>query len=70
MNIYSENDISELIISNTLGQIVLTTTDKNIDVSSFKNGVLLIIILTDNAMVTKCFIKNNLFIKSGRVHLK
>lgn len=57
LNIQSEIGINNLTIRNTLGQIVLNTTDKSIDVSSFENGVYLITISTDKGIVTKRFIK-------------
>jgi hypothetical protein len=57
LNIQSEIGINNLTIRNTLGQIVLNTTDKSIDVSTFENGVYLATIFTDKGVVTKRFIK-------------
>jgi len=54
--------ISEVVIYNTLGQIIKTykinSVDESIDMSSYDNGVYLVEVITDNGQTTKRIIKN------------
>ena len=57
LNVLSEKMIENIIVLNLQGQKVLTSTNRNIDVSRLKTGYYHVEIILENEIVTKAFIK-------------
>ena len=58
ITVQSDIKIDQHVIRNISGQIIMESTDKIIDVSSFKSGVYFITIITEKGNTTKRFVKS------------